>query len=390
MLAERFHMDEGYLKALNPRANFSRVGTIIRVANIGQPIAKPVTRVVADKGDKAGLRLRRRQQARRLYPATIGSTDTPSPTGTHLVSRVVLDPRLHLQSANLNFKQGENNKILTIPPGPNGPVGSVWIALDKPTYGVHGTPEPSKICKTERASGCVRLTNRDAQELAKLVNPARSPRSRDSPVPLEANSTPCGRSPFDVRSGSIYPACVPLESHERKRAAFRDGTFCPRPQRRFRALRGHPPARRSASSTGQWSRSLFPRYAVTSAPPRRRAVDSNAYAVKLSALILAGGAAGDNFRLRRTFVIGIVRFRGLARLRPGARSTWLADRARAVQGIGAAIMVPGQPGDHRQGLSRKERGRAIGIWAASSASTTALGPVIGGAIFRPSAPASGG
>ena len=47
-------------------------------------------------------------------------------------------------------------------------MGSVWIALDKPTYGVHGTPEPSKIGKTE-SHGCVRLTNWDAQELAKLV-----------------------------------------------------------------------------------------------------------------------------------------------------------------------------------------------------------------------------
>ena len=68
----------------------------------------------------------------------------------------------------VNFKQGDNNKILKIPPGPNGPVGSIWIALDKPTYGIHGTPDPSKIGKTE-SHGCVRLTNWDAAELAKLV-----------------------------------------------------------------------------------------------------------------------------------------------------------------------------------------------------------------------------
>lgn len=167
MLAERFHMDESYLKALNPSANFSRVGTIIRVANIGQPVTKPVTRIVADKGDKQVFAYDADNKLVASYPATIGSTDTPSPTGTHLVSRVVLDPD-YTYNPNLNFKQGENNKILTIPPGPNGPVGSVWIALDKPTYGVHGTPEPSKIGKTE-SHGCVRLTNWDAQELAKLV-----------------------------------------------------------------------------------------------------------------------------------------------------------------------------------------------------------------------------
>src|SRR5690606_33722147 len=169
MLAERFHMDEAYLKALNPDANFSRVGTIIRVANVGKPVAGQVTRIVADKSQKQVLAYDADNRLVAAYPATIGSTDTPSPTGTHAVSRVVLDPD-YTYNPNLNFKQGENNKILTIPPGPNGPVGSVWIALDKPTYGVHGTPDPSKIGKTE-SHGCVRLTNWDAQELAKLVKP---------------------------------------------------------------------------------------------------------------------------------------------------------------------------------------------------------------------------
>jgi lipoprotein-anchoring transpeptidase ErfK/SrfK len=167
MLAERFHMDEDYLKALNPNANFSRVGTIIRVANIGQPATGAVARIVADKGKKQVFAYDADNRLLASYPATIGSTDTPSPSGTHLISRVVLDPD-YTYNPDLNFKQGENGKILTIPPGPNGPVGSVWIALDKPTYGLHGTPDPSKIGKTE-SHGCVRLTNWDAQELAKLV-----------------------------------------------------------------------------------------------------------------------------------------------------------------------------------------------------------------------------
>ena len=55
-----------------------------------------------------------------------------------------------------------------IPPGPNGPVGLVWIDISKPHYGIHGTPEPSKIDKTN-SHGCVRLTNWDAEELAKMV-----------------------------------------------------------------------------------------------------------------------------------------------------------------------------------------------------------------------------
>lgn len=166
-LAERFHMDENYLKKLNPEANFNRPGTIIKVANFGKLVKTPVARILADKGMKQVRAYDANGKMVAAYPATIGSTDTPSPSGTHAVSRIALDPN-YTYNPKLNFKQGQNDKVLTIPPGPNGPVGSVWIALDKPTYGIHGTPEPSKIGKTE-SHGCVRLTNWDARELAKLV-----------------------------------------------------------------------------------------------------------------------------------------------------------------------------------------------------------------------------
>lgn len=168
-LAERFHMDENYLKALNPEANFNRPGTIIKVANFGRLVSTPVAHILADKGLKQVRAYDASGKLVAAYPATIGSTDTPSPSGTHAVSRIALDPN-YTYNPKLNFKQGENDKVLTIPPGPNGPVGSVWIALDKPTYGIHGTPDPSKIGKTE-SHGCVRLTNWDARELAKLVKP---------------------------------------------------------------------------------------------------------------------------------------------------------------------------------------------------------------------------
>jgi len=167
MLAERFHMDEKYLIDLNPGANFNRPGTIIKVANPGPPITTPVARIVADKSLK---QVRLYDEGGRLigaYPATIGSGDTPSPTGIHQVERVALNPN-YTYNPQKNFKQGNNERVLTIPPGPNSPVGSVWIALSKPTYGIHGTPDPSKIGKTY-SHGCVRLTNWDAEELAKRV-----------------------------------------------------------------------------------------------------------------------------------------------------------------------------------------------------------------------------
>lgn len=169
MLAERFHMDEKFLRSLNPEANFNRAGTIVRVANIGKNATRPVARIIADKGNKQVRAYGEDGKLVVAYPATIGSSETPSPTGTHAISRIVTDPG-YTYNPKVNFKQGANDKVLNIPPGPNGPVGNVWIALDKPTYGVHGTPEPSKIGKTE-SHGCVRLTNWDAQELAKLVKP---------------------------------------------------------------------------------------------------------------------------------------------------------------------------------------------------------------------------
>lgn len=168
MLAERFHMDERYLQAINPGVSFDRPGTIVKVANVGKPVSGKVARIVADKAQK---QVRVYADGGRLlaaYPATIGSEGTPSPSGTVSVERIAFDPE-YTYNPKINFKQGQNDKVLTIPPGPNGPVGSIWIALSKPTYGIHGTPEPSKIGKTF-SHGCVRLTNWDATELAKMVS----------------------------------------------------------------------------------------------------------------------------------------------------------------------------------------------------------------------------
>ena len=97
------------------------------------------------------------------------TADTPSPSGIVTVERVALNPG-YTYNPKINFQQGANDKILNIPPGPNGPVGTVWMALSKPTYGIHGTPDPSKIGRTQ-SHGCVRLTNWDATELAKMVKP---------------------------------------------------------------------------------------------------------------------------------------------------------------------------------------------------------------------------
>lgn len=168
-LAEKFHMDETYLRELNPGVDFTIPGTIIKVINTGAPKKGSVARIIADKNNKQIYAYDEVGQLVAAYPATIGSSSTPSPSGTHTVTRIALNPG-YTYNPKINFKQGENDKVLAIPPGPNGPVGNVWIALSKPTYGIHGTPEPSKIGKTN-SMGCIRLTNWDATELAKMVKP---------------------------------------------------------------------------------------------------------------------------------------------------------------------------------------------------------------------------
>ena len=169
MLAERFHMDADLLVALNPGTDFNQAGGDIVVASAaGQPITGMVARIDVDKNLK---QLRAYDATGRLivaYPATIGSADNPSPAGDHTVREVVPDPWYGYDPAN--FVQGDNMEKLSLPPGPNNPVGNMWIALSEPGYGIHGTPEPSRIDKTG-SHGCIRLTNWDAAELGTLVQP---------------------------------------------------------------------------------------------------------------------------------------------------------------------------------------------------------------------------
>ena len=143
--------------------------TLVYVKGKGVVLNEPsVVALVDHKGRKQVLAYDANGILIAAYPASIGSADTPSPSGTVTVERIALNPG-YTYNPKINFKQGNNDKVLTLQPGPNGPVGTVWIALSKPTYGIHGTPEPSKIGKTQ-SHGCIRLTNWDATELAKMTS----------------------------------------------------------------------------------------------------------------------------------------------------------------------------------------------------------------------------
>ncbi len=169
MLAERFHMDEALIRSLNPEADFKTEGQTILVADPGADPETKVDRIVVDKSKGELIAYAEDGRIVLMDPATIGSEDTPSPSGTMKVKGSAREPTYEYDPKK-NFQQGKNRKKLTLPPGPNGPVGSVWIDLSKPTYGIHGTPEPSQIDKTA-SHGCVRLTNWDAEALSRLVKP---------------------------------------------------------------------------------------------------------------------------------------------------------------------------------------------------------------------------
>lgn len=168
--AERFHMSEPLLVALNPKVRMAMAGSELQVASTGREMQKgAAVRIEAVKRTGMVIVYGVGERILASYPATIGSEENPSPNGDHTVERVARNPD-YTYDPDKNFQQGKNRKKLTLPPGPNGPVGSVWIALSKPTFGIHGTPEPSKVSKTN-SHGCIRLTNWDAEELADLVKP---------------------------------------------------------------------------------------------------------------------------------------------------------------------------------------------------------------------------
>lgn len=167
MLAERFHMDQEFLAALNPDADFSRAGEeIVIVARGRRNLAGEVARIEVrkERGEVAALDASGAELA--TFPATIGSSEFPSPSGRMTVSAVAPE-------ANYTFDPEDQrwgpDKTFIIPPGPNNPVGGIWIDLGKDGYGIHGSPDPQLIGKTA-SHGCVRLTNWDAQALADAVS----------------------------------------------------------------------------------------------------------------------------------------------------------------------------------------------------------------------------
>lgn len=166
-IAERFHMDEDFLIALNPDSDFA-VGDQVVIVQPGIPLDAAVVRIEVSAADRRLRAYGADGDMIASYPVTVGSEQTPSPSGTHEVVALAMNPT-YTYRPDVNFQQGDNTQALILPPGPNGPVGSVWIDLSKPTYGIHGTAQPAKLF-VRASHGCVRMTNWDVEELAHMVS----------------------------------------------------------------------------------------------------------------------------------------------------------------------------------------------------------------------------
>jgi lipoprotein-anchoring transpeptidase ErfK/SrfK len=101
------------------------------------------------------------------FPATTGSDHDPLPLGKWMISTTAFMPTYHY-NPDLFWDADSSDKKAQLNPGPNSPVGVVWIDLDKPHYGIHGTPEPALIGRSQ-SHGCIRLSNWDAARLAQMV-----------------------------------------------------------------------------------------------------------------------------------------------------------------------------------------------------------------------------
>jgi lipoprotein-anchoring transpeptidase ErfK/SrfK len=168
-MAETFHCSPKLLEALNPGKDFTKAGEQIVGPNVNAPYFAKAASVVVDKTDSSVTALDETGKLLAYYPATMGSKHDPLPIGTWKITGVKRDPWF-FYNAQLFWDANEKNATAKIHPGPNNPVGVVWIGLSIDHYGIHGTPEPSKIGHTH-SHGCIRLTNWNAAELASMVSP---------------------------------------------------------------------------------------------------------------------------------------------------------------------------------------------------------------------------
>ena len=167
-LGEHFHMSEDLLAEINPGSKFDHAGDKINVTGLStDKQSSKVARIEVDKSRETVRTLAQDGTLIAFYPASVGSEEKPTPSGTLKVVSIEPDPT-YRYDPKYKFKGVESTKPFTINAGPNNPVGTMWIGLSQNGYGIHGTAEPSRVSKSE-SHGCVRMTNWDAERLAKSI-----------------------------------------------------------------------------------------------------------------------------------------------------------------------------------------------------------------------------
>ncbi len=170
-LAGKFHSAQALLKRLNPRARFI-AGENIRVPNVlgvdqATRAETGAVKIVVSKKASVLIVYDRKGQVLFYAPVTSGSTHDPLPFGNWVITDVVRNPIYNYNPA-LFWDGDQADPKVKIAAGPNNPVGVVWMGINVPHYGIHGTPEAGEIGHSA-SHGCVRMTNWDATRVADLV-----------------------------------------------------------------------------------------------------------------------------------------------------------------------------------------------------------------------------
>jgi lipoprotein-anchoring transpeptidase ErfK/SrfK len=168
-LGERFHASPALLQALNPNATFA-AGEQIQVPNVQRTPLGAVAKVIVDQSDHSVIAQDEAGKVIARYPATMGSEHDPLPVGEWKINGTSKSAPEFFYNPELFWDADATHSKAKIAPGPNNPVGLVWIDLSKEHYGIHGTPRPENVGKTQ-SHGCIRLTNWDATELGAAVKP---------------------------------------------------------------------------------------------------------------------------------------------------------------------------------------------------------------------------
>jgi lipoprotein-anchoring transpeptidase ErfK/SrfK len=166
-IGEKFHASPRLLAELNPGKSLEKAGEVITVPAVERAQARRATRVVVSKSKRTVTAYGVGDAILAQYPATMGGEHDPLPIGHWTITSVERYPWFNYDPVHF-WNASPNDATAKLPPGPRNPAGVVWMGLSKPHYGIHGTPDPGRIRHGESA-GCIRLTNWDAADLARMV-----------------------------------------------------------------------------------------------------------------------------------------------------------------------------------------------------------------------------